>query len=77
MKACFCIGPQPGQTLCPCRLRNESDKDRRIRILEEEIETLRRRRERESALDFPRRSTAEDDLLTITKRLQARNLIGP
>lgn len=39
--ACFCIGPQPGETLCPCRLRAESDADRRIRQLEAENRRLR------------------------------------
>lgn len=22
MSACFCLGPQPGQPLCPCRMRD-------------------------------------------------------
>lgn len=41
MRACFCSGPRPGETLCPCRLRNESDKDRRLRYLEAEVRRLR------------------------------------
>lgn len=39
--ACFCIGPQAGETLCPCRLRLESDTDRRIRQLEVEVRRLK------------------------------------
>lgn len=23
VKHCFCVGPQPGETKCPCALRNE------------------------------------------------------
>lgn len=28
--ACNCIGPQPGQTKCPCRLRGESQQGARM-----------------------------------------------
>lgn len=42
MNACFCSGPRPGHTLCPCRERNETDKDRRLRLLEAEVADLRR-----------------------------------
>lgn len=41
-RACFCIGPQPGQRLCPCELRNESAKDAQIRLLQTEVDHLRR-----------------------------------
>lgn len=41
MRACFCIGPQAGETLCPCRLRLERDKDWRIRQLEAENRRLK------------------------------------
>lgn len=27
MSACFCIGPQPGQTKCPCQIRAEIRED--------------------------------------------------
>lgn len=69
VRACFCIGPQPGQTLCPCKLRNESIRDFELRMLREEVRKLR------GAPARPR--TAEDDLLAMTKRLQARGGIGP
>lgn len=41
LRACFCIGPQHGETLCPCALRRESDKDCRIRQLEVEVRRLK------------------------------------
>lgn len=28
--ACGCVGPQPGETKCPCRLRAESEQGRRM-----------------------------------------------
>lgn len=27
MRQCFCIGPQPGDDLCPCRKRARRDRD--------------------------------------------------
>ena len=27
---CGCVGPQPGQSLCPCRLRAEADRGRQM-----------------------------------------------
>lgn len=29
-RACNCIGPQPGETKCPCRLRAESNQGRHM-----------------------------------------------
>lgn len=28
--ACNCVGPRPGETKCPCMLRGESEKGRRM-----------------------------------------------
>lgn len=30
-RACFCIGPQNGEPYCPCRMRQEDYKERKIR----------------------------------------------
>lgn len=30
MHACNCIGPQPGETKCPCQLRGEAEKGQRM-----------------------------------------------
>ena len=30
MHACNCIGPQPGEAKCPCQLRAESERGRRM-----------------------------------------------
>lgn len=35
LHACNCVGPKPGETLCPCRLRGE--REREHRMLEEGI----------------------------------------
>lgn len=40
-RSCFCIGPQAGESLCPCAMRAESDKDRRLRELEAEVRRLK------------------------------------
>lgn len=40
---CYCSGPQPGHTLCPCAERRESARDCELRRLRTENETLMRR----------------------------------
>jgi len=30
MHACNCIGPQPGEKLCPCMLRGENERKRQM-----------------------------------------------
>jgi len=43
-RACFCSGPRPGHTRCPCRERadaaNESRLERENRLLREQVQRL-------------------------------------
>lgn len=39
-RMCYCIGPQNGQTLCPCRMRWRNEERRVMR--EEILEEIRR-----------------------------------
>lgn len=32
MASCYCMGPRPGHTLCPCRERAEDDRRRQLRV---------------------------------------------
>lgn len=42
MNACFCVGPQNGEPLCPCRMSARSAKDRRLDYLERRVKELER-----------------------------------
>lgn len=65
VRACFCIGPQPGHSLCPCMERQERAADRELRELREEVRDLRRR----LGMGFGSRETA--------RQRQRRGGIGP
>lgn len=41
MRACYCQGPRPGHTLCPCREQSASEETRRILALEAEVRRLK------------------------------------
>lgn len=61
MGACFCSGPRPGHTLCPCAERRESDRSRReIEMFQRGFELGQRQHDR-SRLPLRDRITIHND----------------